>query len=139
MKLNSLISLKYVAMATLFIGCTSDDPVESLDCVTGVLVGQKCNVFSLQLTQGQTIPSETWQKGVNKNGNIEYEPVDNVIGLLKLPDAYQKEGLKLFLSLRRATAEENDVPCYTDLPNPASPRYVVLAVDSLKCPVSLNK
>lgn len=65
--------------------------------------------------------------------------LDHVVGLLELPVAYQREGMKLFVSLRKATAQESDVPCYTNLPEPPSPRYVVVAVDSLKCPIILSK
>ena len=139
MKGNSFMPLKYIVFAMIFLGCTNDDPAESLDCVTGIVVGEKCNVYALQLGKNQKIPSETWQKPIDDNGDIKYQPVGSVIGLLELPAAYQREGIKLFVSLRKATAQESDVPCYTNLPPPPSPRYVVVAVDSLKCPIILSK
>jgi len=139
MKLASPMSYRYFVFALTLLGCVNEDPAESLDCVTGIVVGEKCNVYALQLDKSHKIPSETWQKAIDNNGDMKYQPVDQVVGLLELPAAYQREGMKLFVSLRKATAQESHVPCYTNLPEPPSPRYVVVAVDSLKCPIVLSK
>lgn len=105
-----------------------------LDCVSGVIVGQKCNAYAFKLDKKGALGATDWQKKIN--GQTEYEDYKNVIGLLDLPEAYRQEGLRLFVKLRNPTEEESVLPCYADMPNPPKPVYVVLAVDNVKCPVT---
>lgn len=88
----------------------------------------------MKLDKRHTIPSGTWPKPINKDGRKVYQDIDNVIGLSNLPEDLQQDGIRVFVRLRKATEEERVIPCYTDMPPPPGPVYIVLAADNLKCP-----
>lgn len=92
----------------------------------------------MKVDKNHTIPSSTWPKPVTKDGQNAYQDIDNVIGILNLPEDLQQDGNRVFLRLRKATEEESVVPCYTDIPPPPTPVYVVLKADNLKCPSDSN-
>lgn len=130
----------------LFLGCNNTIHVDSqTDCVSGTIVGEKCNVFALQLDRKNILDTQEWEKKtfINNGGEINERVIskyENVIGLFDLPDEYKKEGMQLYVRVRRASQEEDDsrLACYLDMPNPPAPRYFVLAVDSLQCPKPLD-
>lgn len=124
----------------LFTACSSSEvnAEDSLECVSGVIVGQKCEDYALRVDQKGQLGAKDWVKRTDKpGGGSDYATYDNVIGLLELPEAYRREGLKVFVKLRKPTEEENIVPCYTDMPNPPDPVYIVLVADSTSCPVEV--
>jgi hypothetical protein len=109
----------------LCVGC-EDDQSSGRDCIQGTIVGQKCGVFALQVSE--------WVMGAREwLGDGAAESFSNVIGLVDLPPEYRVEGKILFVSLREPTNEESTVPCYHDLPGPPEPLYVVLHVSESSC------
>ncbi len=128
--------LRYFIGLLLVSGCTGNDPgaTDSLECVSGLIVGNKCGVYALKLDKRHTIPSRTWPKPVNEDGQKVYQDIDNVIGLSNLPEDLQQDGIRVFVRLRKATEEESVIPCYTDMPPPPAPVYIVLAANNSKCP-----
>lgn len=132
---NSVVCVSLILYCIVTVGCRDKTEV-GLDCVSGVIVGQKCNDYALKLDKKGVLGATDWQKKVvNGNGETEYMDYENVIGLLNLPEAYRQEGVRLFVKLRNPTEEESIVPCYLDMPNPPKPVYVVVAVDRVKCPL----
>lgn len=110
--------------------CTQKEPYQK--CVTGIIVGQKCNAYALQLDEDSHLKGKIWSKKTFGEDGIRIETdYENVVGLMHLPEPYQREGIRLYVRLE---AQESFVPCYLDMPNPPDPAYVVLAVDSLACP-----
>lgn len=115
-------------------GCKKESEI-TMDCLSGVIVGRKCNDYAFKLDKKGALGATDWQKKVDSgDGKTEYIDYKNVIGLLNLPEAYRQEGLRLFVKVRKPTEEESVVPCYLDMPNPPKPVYVVVAVDAAKCP-----
>ena len=135
MKTPILLLLSFISLLLLS-GCRSNDPgaTDSLECVSGVIVGDKCGVFALKLDKRHTLPGKTWPKPVDKEGQRVLQDIDNVIGLSNLPVNLQKDGIRVFVRLRKATDEERVIPCYTDMPPPPAPVYIVLAADDSGCP-----
>lgn len=134
--LSSYLTLGQCCMIVMLTIACRDKMEVGLDCVSGVIVGQKCSDYALKLDKKGALGAADWQKKINKaNGETEYISYENVIGLLNLPEEYRQEGLRLFVKLRSPTEEESVVPCYLDMPNPPKPVYVVVAVDSVRCPV----
>ena len=104
----------------------------SKNCTKGKIVGQKCNIYALQVigTNQKIISATDWEKITLTGETILYH---NIIGLVDLPDTFKVEDKVLFLTLREPTPSENFVPCWTDLPPPPTARYVVIYVSELKC------
>jgi hypothetical protein len=125
-------------LLSCFITACSESDVsaeDSIECVSGVIVGQKCKNYALRVDKKGQLGAKDWVKRTDKpGGGSDYTTYDNVIGLVELPDAYRREGLKVFVKLRKPTEEESIVPCYTDMPNPPDPVYIVLVADSTSCP-----
>lgn len=69
MKTPILFLLSFISLLLLS-GCRSSDPgaTDSLECVSGVIVGDKCGVFALKLDKRHTLPGKTWPKPVDKEG-----------------------------------------------------------------------
>lgn len=110
--------------------CSDKTPLSD-QCISGKIVGQKCNVFALQLDQ-KVLGATDWQKRTPNGDIISY---DNVIGLINLPDEFRLENKRLFVTLRKLTIEEeNNIPCYHDWPGPPRPSYDVLSANDTKCP-----
>jgi hypothetical protein len=107
------------------------DRVPNEQCVSGKIVGQKCDVYALQLDQN-ILGATDWSKKNLTTGELE-GTYSNVIGLINLPQEYRQDGNILFVTLRVPTKGESNVPCYADMPNPPSPYYVVLSVSKTKC------
>lgn len=135
MKIPALFLQCFIGLL-LISGCSGNGPGAkgSLECVSGLIVGNKCGAFALKLDKRHTIPSGTWQKPVYKDGQKVYQDIDNIIGLSNLPEDLQQDGIRVFVRLRKATEEESVIPCYTDMPPPPAPVYIVLAADNLECP-----
>ncbi|ODS84824.1 MAG: hypothetical protein ABS46_02495 [Cytophagaceae bacterium SCN 52-12] len=129
-----VLFLRFVIGLLLVSGCSDPGATDSLECVSGLIVGNKCGVYALKLDKRHNIPDKTWQKPLNKDGKKVYEDIDNVIGLSNLPEDLQRDGIRVFVRLRKATEEESVIPCYTDMPPPPAPVYMVLAADDAKCP-----
>jgi len=129
-----MLSLSFfISLVNLFTGCTRKEV--DMGCVSGVIVGQKCDSYALKLDQKGLLGAKDWQKKTdNEDGSNDLTDYENVIGLLHLPEPFRREGLRVFVKLRNPTEEESVVPCYLDMPNPPEPAYVVLAADSLACP-----
>ncbi len=126
----------------LFTACSSSEvnAEDSIECVSGLIVGQKCKDYALRVDQKGQLGAKDWVKRTEKpDGEVDYTTYSNVIGLLELPEAYRREGLRLFVKLRKPTKEESIVPCYTAMPNPPDPVYIVLVADSTSCPVEVYK
>lgn len=115
----------------LFAFSCEDGNLSSQQCISGKIVGQKCDIFALQLDQ-TVLGATEWQKW-EPTGNVT-QSFTNVIGLINLPEEFKIEGKILFVSLRKPTTEESNIPCYTDLPGPPEPFYVVLSANNVKCP-----
>jgi hypothetical protein len=115
----------------LFAFSCERDGVSNEKCVSGKIVGQKCDVYALQLDQ-KILGSTEWSKKNLTTGEIE-ATYSNVIGLINLPQEYRQDGNILFVTLREPTEEESNVPCYADMPNPPSPYYVIISVSETKC------
>lgn len=105
-------------------------------CVSGKIVGQKCDVFALQLDQ-EILGATEWEE-YEPSGNSVGRTLSNVIGLINLPEEFRIEGKILFVSLRKPTTEENNISCYLDLPGPPRPFYVVINANETKCNDSDN-
>ncbi len=126
----------------IFTACSGSEvnAEDSIECVSGVIVGQKCEDYALKVDKKGQLGAKDWEKRTDKpGGGSDYTTYSNVIGLLELPEAYRREGLKVFVKLRKPTKEESIVPCYTDMPNPPDPVYIVLIADSTSCPVEVYK
>ena len=68
-----------------------------MESVSGIIVGQKSHDYALKLVRKGQLGARKWEKKVFEDEKIGYITYDNVIGLLELPEAYRREGLKLFL------------------------------------------
>lgn len=125
-------TLSYLILSIgLFAFSCKEEVSSNESCITGKIVGQKCDVFALQLDQ-TVLGATEWQKWEpTGNGTQSFT---NVIGLINLPKEFKIEGKILFVSLRKPTTEESNIPCYADLPNPPEPFYVVLSANVTKCP-----
>ncbi len=126
MKRNSLIFLALIFL----LGCESDRHWKK-HCVTGKIVGQKCDVYALQLNL-PILGAQKWTKENQATGEIE-GTYDNVIGLRNLPEEFQNEGTVLFVTLRIRTPTDEPLDCYTDMPGPPAPMYEVEAASTETC------
>ncbi len=132
---NSVLVNLSLFAGLLLTGCVSDGLTGETACVTGVIVGQKCNDYALKLDRKGLLGAKDWQKKTFKeDGPSMLTDYKNVIGLLDLPEPYRRDGLRIFVKLRNPTEQESLVPCYLDMPNPPEPVYIVLAADTLTCP-----
>lgn len=125
--------MKILAILALCIGLfafSCEDKVPKNTCISGKIVGQKCDVFALQLDE-EILGATEWQKW-EPSGKVT-EKFSNVIGLINLPEEFRIEGRILFVSLRKPTKEESNIPCYLDLPGPPAPFYVVINANETNC------
>ncbi|MEC7754026.1 MAG: hypothetical protein VYB44_08350 [Bacteroidota bacterium] len=118
----------------LFLGCGSEDPSDQ--CIYGRIVGQKCEVYALQL-DSNSLGSTQWKKMNQTTGEIE-ATYENVIGLLDLPENFKEEGKLIYVTLRAPSGEEGNVPCYADMPGPPSPLFVVVSASESVCDKTQN-
>lgn len=118
----------------LFAFSCEDGNLSSQHCISGKIVGQKCDVYAFQLDQ-PALGATSWQKRTLNGDIVSY---DNVIGLLNVPEELRIEDKILFITIRKAMDGENNVPCYHDLPGPPEPLYITLSANDTKCPESEN-
>lgn len=132
-----VFSLTYIIMiltfSMLFLAC--DDDVyfhDSEDCISGIIVGEKCGVIAFRPDKKDALSAQMWEKEVSgKQNSIK---IENVIGIIGLTIEY-KENQQIFLKLRKATEEEQlSLACYQDLPGPPRPMYVVIDQSLYNCP-----
>ena len=128
--------MKTLSCLTLSIGlfafsCKDEIPPNE-QCISGKIVGQKCDVFALQLDQKLMGAIDWTKKDLTTGDIIATHP--NVIGLINLPAEFRLDNKIIFVTLRKPTTEESNTPCYADLPGPPEPFYVVLSANDTKCP-----
>ena len=116
----------------LFAFSCKDETPPNEQCISGKIVGQKCDVFALQLDQ-KLLGAIDWTKKDLTTGDI-IATHPNVIGLINLPAEFRLDNKIIFVTLRKPTTEESNTPCYADLPGPPEPFYVVLSANDTKCP-----
>ena len=126
-------TLSYLILSIgLFAFSCKEEASSNEPCVTGKIVGQKCDVFALQLDQ-KLLGATDWTKKDLTTGDI-IATYPNVIGLINLPAEFRFINKIIFVTLRKPTTEESNTPCYADLPGPPEPFYVVLSANDTKCP-----
>ena len=116
-----------ITIALCLLAARCEKGSEQGNCIQGEIVGQKCGAYALQLDT-DTLGAREWQR--RTEDGIKAYP--NVIGLLGLPEEFQVEGKKVFLTLREPTKEESGFPCTFDWPGPPAPLYYVVTA-SEKC------
>lgn len=99
------------------------------ECISGKIVGQKCDVYALQLDEKE-LGATDWTKKNLVSGEIE-RTFSNVIGLIELPEEFRFEGKTIFVIVEEYKNES--VPCYLDLPGPPSPYYTVISASESPC------
>ena len=127
MKKLTLLSLSIFMLA---FSCENDGTPSS-QCISGKIVGQKCDIYALQLAE-KILNATEWSKKNLITGEIE-ATYPNVIGLLNLPEEYKVDGQTVFITLREPTKEEKQISCYADMPPPPSPLYFVISANKLEC------
>lgn len=127
MKIIALLSLSFF----IFAFSCENDVTSNQKCVSGKIVGQKCDIYALQLNQN-ILGATEWSKKNLVTGEIE-ATYSNVIGLLNLPEEYRENDLTIFVTLREPTTEEKKISCYADMPPPPSPFYMVIYASKTKC------
>lgn len=127
----------YMFILLLLFSC-EENPIEiTLECVTGVVVGEKCGVVALQLDSQYNLGKTSWQKDTLTMAGDEDSLVTktNVIGLLDLPEAFARENRRIYLLIRMPKNDENrNMTCYDTAPFAPAPRYMVAKADSVSCP-----
>lgn len=115
----------------LFSACDDDMAVhDTEECISGIIVGGKCGVLAFKPDKKGALGARVWEK----KSNDSLIQIENVIGIIGLPAEYT-ENERFFLKLRKATEEEqHSIACYTDLPGPPQPMYVVIHHNSSNCP-----
>ncbi len=124
-----LLSLSSLALLVGF-GCDRKVPETANQCITGIIVDDKCGVYALQVKENNTGYANDWEGRDSTGQLVRYA---NVVGLLNLPANYRKPGTKIHVRVRQATAKEQEVPCYLDYPGPPSPMVYVLTASDKEC------
>ncbi|MCE2733869.1 MAG: hypothetical protein LW821_10930 [Flammeovirgaceae bacterium] len=115
----------------IFAFSCENDVTSNQHCISGKIVGQKCDVYALQLDQ-KILGATEWTKKDLVTGEIE-ATYPNVIGLINLPDEFRADDKIVFVTFREPTTDERNISCYTDMPPPPSPYYIVLSASETKC------
>jgi hypothetical protein len=123
-------SILVLSVCLFSYGC-KEDVSKDKQCITGKIVGQKCEIFALQLGQ-ETMGASDWIKKDPKTGDI-IATYKNVIGLINLPIEFRVDDKVIFVTLREPIPAENQISCYADMPNPPAPHYIVLSASETKC------
>lgn len=126
-------------MVVLFmlINCKGTELNEvKLECVSGVIVGFKCEVAAIKLDSAYRLGKTSWSKDtLDSMGEDSLISKTGVIGLIGLPERYAKENRRIYLLLRKPSKEEDLVlDCYLESPVAPAPRYIVAKADSVSCP-----
>jgi len=127
MKTIALLSISTL----IFAFSCENDVTSSQQCISGKIVGQKCDIYALQLNQN-ILGATEWTKKNLVTGEIE-TTYSNVIGLLNLPEENKENDQIIFVTLREPTTEEKNISCYADMPPPPSPFYMVISASKTKC------
>lgn len=114
----------------IFTFCSEEQVSLDPECVYGEIVGQKCNVFALQLGS-EGLGATDWPRKDLLTGEIE-GAFPNVIGLVDLPEEFSVVGKKLYLSIEELE-DDYVVPCWADMPPPPSPYFNVLFASESGC------
>jgi len=131
-------TLTYLILSIgLFAFSCKEETSSNEPCITGKIVGQKCDVFALQLDQ-KLLGATDWTKKDLLTGDI-IATYPNVIGLINLPAEFRLDNKIIFVTLREPTVAESQISCYLDMPNPPAPYYVVLSANETKCPETNNQ
>ena len=127
MKTIALLCLSFFVFAF----GSENNVATSQQCISGKIVGQKCDIYALQLNK-KILGATEWTKKNLVTGEID-ATYSNVIGLLNLPEEHRGHDQVIFVTLREPTIEEKNVSCYADMPPPPSPFYVVISASKIKC------
>ena len=127
----------FILSIGLFAFSCTEEVSSNEPCITGKIVGQKCDVFALQLDR-KLLGATDWEKQDPMTSEI-VATYPNVIGLIDLPQEFRVEGKVLFVTLREPTAKERQISCYANMPGPPAPYYVVLAASETKCTETNNQ
>ncbi|MDQ2657273.1 MAG: hypothetical protein M3Y60_07615 [Bacteroidota bacterium] len=117
---------------TLFFSSCKEQVSAEKQCVRGRIVGQKCDVFALQLDEA-ILGAREWNKW-DPSGNPT-ETFSHVVGLINLQQEFRVEGRTVFVFLRKPINDESDIPCFLDIPNPPMPYYIVIKASDRNCDV----
>ena len=115
----------------LFSYSCKEEVSNNQQCISGKIIGEKCEIFALQLDQ-KLMGASDWTKKDPKTGDI-LATYKNVIGLINLPIELRVVDKIIFVTLREPTVAEKQISCYADMPNPPAPYYIVLSASETKC------
>lgn len=132
---KSILSYLSGVMSILLLLPACGNDVSTLateECVSGIIVGEKCGVVAFKPVIKGALGAQLWEKETIDQQHLIR--IENVIGIIGLTNEF-KENDQAYLKLRKATEEEElSLACYQDLPGPPKPMYVVIKYNSSSCP-----